>query len=434
MKIINYKIILSFLFVCSFSPSTIAATNGEKVFSQDTIHEIRLFFKQPKFWETLVANYDAAHDINLRESETVDTTVIMASVSFDGVKIDSVGVKLKSNSSYTIPSEKKPMKLYFNAYKKGKTFDGLLKLNLSNEFPDPSMLRNTVAYKIFRDAGVMAPRTAFAKVYVNNKYKGLYVMIEQIDKSFLSRNLNRTGGELIKGLAGFLYWFPGDTLSFRDNYEIKSNNNQAAWTRLIELAKKINTTPAEVFHDSLKDIFDFDSYISVLAADIVFNNWDSYFYGQNYYLYRDTTENKYYYLPWDYNASLNNYDVSGSDYSIIPNGINDDLFELPLPYKIINNDFLKKKYLNEVHRINQYMSVDSLEKFIIDKHNLIVPSMKLDTLKAMTMIEFEKSLTSRVNISDIEFEGLLTFIRYRHKQVEKMLEQAGWKYEMEIKR
>ncbi len=432
MKITWLKILISFLIINSLNPVPSFASGGEKIFTQDTIHEVRLFFKQKKFWETLTANYDYAHDINYAENERSDTSVIMANAKIDGINVDSIGVKLKSNSSYSIPTDKKPMKLYFNAYRKGKTFDGLLKLNLSNEFPDPSMLRNSVAYKIFRDAGVMAPRTAFARVYINNKYQGLFVMIEQIDKAFISHHFKRTGGELIKGIAGFLYWFPGDTLSFRSNYDIKSNNNQASWTRLIEFAEKINTTPAEVFYDSLKNIFDFDSYISVLAADIVFNNWDSYFYGQNYYLYRDTVENKYYYLPWDYNSSLNNYDVSGSDFSIVANGVNDDLFELPLPSKVLGNKFLKQKYLNEVHRINQYMSADSLEKYIIKNHNLLVPSMRTDTLKAMTMEEYEKSLTQRVNISDIDYEGLLTFIRYRHRQVEKMLEQAGWKYETEL--
>ena len=409
-------------------------TNGVKVFRTDTIHEVRLYFSQPHYWETLVSNYEAAHDENLHQSETVDTTVIMASVRIDGIKIDSIGVKLKSNFSYSISTDKKPMKLYFNAFRKGKTFDGLLKLNLSNEFPDPSMLRNTVAYKIFREAGVMAPRTSFARVYVNNKYKGLYVMIEQIDKSFFSRYFKQTGGDLIKGQAGYLYWFAEDTISFWNNYEIKSNNTPAAWTRLIALAKKLNTTPRHLAYDSLKNIFDFDSYIKVLAADIVFNNWDSYFYGQNYYLYRDTVENKYYYLPWDYNAALNNFDVGGADFAILPDGTNDDLFKLPLVSIVVNNEFLKKKYFTELNRINQYMSVDSLEKFIHKMHTLMTPALKADSGKVITMDEYEKSLTQKIGISEIEFEGLLTFIRYRHKQVTKMLIEAGWVDETEIKK
>lgn len=397
--------------------------NGETVFRQDSIHIIRLTFTQPHFWDTLIARYEAAHDVNSMDVED-NAEPLLASIEIDGKQLDSVGVKLKSNLSYSIPTDKKPMKIYFNGFVKGKKFDGLLRLNLSNEFPDPSLLRNTVAYKIFRDAGVRAPRTAFAKVYVNNNYKGLYVMIEQVDKSFFTHHFDYNSGELIKGLAGFLNWFPNDTFSLKRNYEIKRSNSDEAWKRFVDFTKKINTTPAEDFYDSLKNDFDFDSYVSVFAADIIFNNWDSYFYGQNYYVYRDSSQGKYYYLPWDYNVALNNYDMVGQDYTILPGGANDDLFELPLPIKIINNAFLKEKYLDAVKRINQHMSIDSLETFIRRMHHMIYPALKSDSGKAMTMAQFNQSLNERVAISEFDFEGLLSFIRYRHLQVEEMLMEA----------
>lgn len=429
--------VLSVFFViaintCTTQKSYGQFSNGTSVFSTDTIHEVRLFFSQQHYWDTLVNRYEKSHDVNTNEIQD-DAEPLIASVLIDGIKMDSVGVKLKSNLSYSIPSNKKPIKIYFNSFVKGRMFDGLYRLNLSNEFPDPSMLRNTVAYKIYRDAGIMAPRTSFARVYVNNKYKGLYVLIEQVDKAFFSNYFNKSGGELIKALAGYLYWFAEDTMSFRYNYEIKAKDTPESWTRLIAFAKKINTTTANDFYDSLKTIFDLDSYISVFAADIVFNNWDSYFYGQNYYIFRDSSENRYYFLPWDYNVSLNNYDVSGSDYSILPGGNNDDIFQLPLPSKVINNHVLKKKYLQEVFRFNQYMSLDSLEKFIRKNHALIAPALKTDSGKAMTFEQFKKSLNHRISISEIDFEGLLSFIKYRHEQVSKMLKDEGVDFNKEIK-
>lgn len=430
---ISSRLLVLAIIICISQKSNAQISKGESVFSTDSIHEVRLFFSQPHYWDTLVARYEAEHTEYDHDADD-NAKPLIASVRIDGKKMDSIGVKLKSNLSYSIPSDKKPIKIYFNSFVKGRTFDGLYRLNLSNEFPDPSMLRNTVAYKIYRDAGIMAPRTSFARVYVNNKYKGLYVLIEQVDKAFFSRYFKQSGGELIKALAGYLYWFADDTMSFRNNYEIKTKNSPQAWIRLIALAKKINTTPANVFYDSINTIFNLDSYISVFAADVVFNNWDSYFYGQNYYIYRDSAENKYYYLAWDYNVSLNNYDMSGADYSILPDGTNDDLFQLPLTSKVINNNTLKKKYLNELYRINQYMSLDSLENFIYKMHNLIAPALKADSGKVMTMEQYEKSLTHRVGISEIDFEGLLSFIRYRHEQVAKMLRDEGVIYKEEMKK
>ncbi len=428
----TYRLILFSICIFFSQKSFAQISNGDFVFSTDSVHIVRLFFKQPHYWDTLVQRYETEH--SEYDHYTDDSAKpLLASIQIDGKKMDSIGVKLKGNLSNSITTNKKPLKIYFNSFVKGRTFDGIYRLNLSNEFPDPSMLRNTVAYKIFRNAGIMAPRTSFAKVYVNNKYKGLYVMIEQVDKAFFSQYFKEPSGELIKALAGYLYWFPGDTLSFRSYYEIKAKNTPEAWSNLINFAKKINTTPANIFYDSLKTVFDFDSYITVFAADIIFNNWDSYFYGQNYYIYRDSVESKYYYLPWDYNISLNNYDVSSADYYILPGRENNDLFQLPLPSKIVNNEILKKKYLNEIARINQYMSIDSLEKFILQMHKLIAPSLKGDSGKVMTMVQYEKSLLNHVAISEFDFEGLLSFIRRRHEQITKMLNDVDVIYKEEKK-
>ncbi len=39
-----------------------------------------------------------------------------------------------------------------------------------------------MAYKLFNDAGVQAPRCSFAKVTVNGEYLGLYSNVESIGK------------------------------------------------------------------------------------------------------------------------------------------------------------------------------------------------------------------------------------------------------------
>jgi spore coat protein CotH len=40
-----------------------------------------------------------------------------------------------------------------------------------------------------REAGAVVPRVGFAKVYVNDEYWGLYLLVEQIDKTFLDAHL-----------------------------------------------------------------------------------------------------------------------------------------------------------------------------------------------------------------------------------------------------
>lgn len=392
---------------------------GDTIFRMDTIHEIRLTFSEKDNWDTLENRYNRFHDI-----DSLDRFMAMATIEIDGVSVDSVGVKLKGNYTYSISTGKKPMKIDFNAFVKGKRYEGLRALNLSNEFPDPSMLRNTVGYKILRDAGLIVPRTSFAKVFVNDVYKGLYSVIEQIDKSYLRMHFKDGEGELIKGVASSLFWLPDDTLSFWRNFEIKNKNTPETWSRLIAFAKKINTTPAEVFYDSLSTEFDFDSYIPVFAADVIFNNWDSYFFGQNYYIYKDSTEGRYHFLAWDYNNALNNQEGK-EDFQILPGGSNNYLLSLPLPVKILNNKKLRSKYFDELCSINKIMASDSIKTFILKMHNLIRPALLKDTGKEMTIQQYDESLHKFISLSDIGFSGLLNFIHYRNIQVNNMLNKAG---------
>ncbi len=365
-------------------------------------------------------NYEMYHDSDLSGRD-----LTMATVVIDGLRLDSAGVRYKSNFSFSIPGNKKPMKIDFNAFIKNRLFQGLRAINLSNEFPDPSMLRNTVAYRIFREAGIKSPHTSFANVFINGTYQGLFVIIEQVDKSFIHDYFENEGGEIIKPLAASLTWNDGDSIALKKNYEIKSKNTEGSWLRLTDFLKRMSVTTHDAFFDSLKSNFDFESYVPVLAADVIFNNWDSYFYGQNYYLYRDTVINKYYYLPWDYNVSMNNYEVSGGDYSILPGDKNTSFFSLPLPSGVMGNKVLRQRYLDELCKINTIMNSDEIKTFISEMHELIKPELLRDKEKIMTNQQYEKSLKERIAISEIEFEGLLSFIERRHRQVAAMLKAEG---------
>jgi spore coat protein CotH len=410
------KLKIHFLLSVLFISGNAFAESGKNVFIIDSIHEIRLTFDQPNFWDTLIHEYDIKH------GETEESvTPIIASMTFDGKELDSIGVKLKSNFSYSIPTSKKPIKLDFNAFVKGQRFDSLTALNLSNEFPDHSMLRNTVAYKILREAGVVAPRTSFAKVWLNEKYQGLYVLIEQVDKAFITDHFHRAGAELVKATSSPLYYQDLDTMSYYRNFEIKVKDQPASWARLIDFGRSVNKTTAKNFIDSIGPIFDLHGYIKVLAADILFNNWDSYFYGQNYYLLWDSVKAKYFFIPWDYNLALNAYEVSGGNFDILPGGDEQHLFSLPLPVKVFENPALRKEYLDQLRSMNELML--SQINFITAMHKKLRPALASDNGKVFTILQYDNGLTQDADISEIPMKGLVKFIRDRNAQVKNLLLQ-----------
>ena len=78
-----------------------------------------------------------------------------------------------------------------NRFVKGQKLGGLDQLTFNNLVWDYSYFSDALAYDFFRDAGVPAPRTAYAWLTVNvagqwdRKPLGLYFMIEPVEKQFL---------------------------------------------------------------------------------------------------------------------------------------------------------------------------------------------------------------------------------------------------------
>ncbi len=77
-------------------------------------------------------------------------------------------------------------------------------INLHCGVTDPSKLRETFGYALFRRAGLPAPRTALAEVRltVPGKFErellGIYTIVESVDKGFLAENFGDDEGLLLK--------------------------------------------------------------------------------------------------------------------------------------------------------------------------------------------------------------------------------------------
>ncbi len=108
-----------------------------------------------------------------------------------------VGVRTKGSVGSTgggqvnIANGKIGLKIKFNWSVPGQEFLGLKRLTLNNMMQDPSMVRDVLSYQLFTDMGLVAPRTGFARVYINSgsgfSYKGLYLNLESYDEIMMAR-------------------------------------------------------------------------------------------------------------------------------------------------------------------------------------------------------------------------------------------------------
>src|SRR5688500_287396 len=79
-------------------------------------------------------------------------------------------------------------------------------INLKSMWNDVSQMREALAWKMFGEAGVDAPRHTYTKLCIDGKYFGLYSVIEHVDKTFLSDHFaGHDEGNLYKA-----YWMPND--------------------------------------------------------------------------------------------------------------------------------------------------------------------------------------------------------------------------------
>lgn len=290
---------LYLLLILLLTTPVFAQDSGDNVLDRTVLHDVRFEYPLGDLYQELQNNF--------RPFDPFDPgPYTMANVIIDGERVDSVGVRLKGFTSYQGEALKNPFKIDFNRFVKGKRLDGLRKINLNNATADPGMQRDVLCYQMLNDIGVPSPRTAFAKVYINGMYWGLYQMIEQVDKEFLQRNYNFDDGNLFKNKDWNNFEYLGeDPNNYNRIYQLKTNEEEDDWTGLIRLMRVIRDTPPENFAEEIGKIFNVDRYLRTLAVDVATNNWDSNLqHGRNWYMYEDTQTGIFHWIPWDYNLAL----------------------------------------------------------------------------------------------------------------------------------
>ena len=128
---------------------------------------------------------------------------VEGSIGFEGVYLSPVGVHIKGAwGSLRELDQKFALKVKVNQYIDGQRLRGLQKLTFNNMVQDPSCVHERLAYQVFRDAGVPAPRTSHTEIYLNGEYRGLYAHVESEDDVFLERWFGDGKGNLYEGAYG----------------------------------------------------------------------------------------------------------------------------------------------------------------------------------------------------------------------------------------
>jgi spore coat protein H len=246
----------------------------------------------------------------------------------DGETFKKVGVRWKGNYTYMVAGQglKRPLKIDINRHKEQQRLDGLTMLNLHTNATDPTRTREAFAFGVFRDAGVPAPRTAFAELRwtVPGQYEaelaGLYTLTEQVNARFLKRHFGDGSGLLLKpeNLQGGPSYF-GDTWSdYAALYHPQNEGTADEKLRLMEFCWLVSVGTDEEFAQEIGGFLDVDAFLKFIALNALLSNMDSYLgFGHNYYLYLVPGKNHFVFIPWDLDLSLATWPAVGTPEQLV---------------------------------------------------------------------------------------------------------------------
>jgi len=233
-----------------------------------------------------------------------------------------VAVRVKGNGTYlsSLYGDKRAYKVDLNKFTKGQQLAGTTMLTFNNLVNDYSCLSDALAYEFYREAGVPAPRTAYAYLSASveqgwdRKPLGLYLMVEAVDARF---GLDRFGFKktpLFKPVTYELFKDLGDRWPpYEAFYDLKTQATTAQQRRLIELARLVTHASDAEFARQVGEFLDLEEFARYLACEVLLANYDGFLSdGQNFYLYLDPTSNKFGFIPWDLDLSWGGFFLLGS--------------------------------------------------------------------------------------------------------------------------
>jgi uncharacterized protein (TIGR03437 family) len=420
------KLLLLFGVSC-LAASSAAADEAAAFFDDSAVREIRLYFDDPNWYNTLFQ----AH------SRDPNDPYFPARFQYGSIVLPKIGARFKGHSSFMRNGIKKPFKLDFNEYDENATFLGLKKLNLHNGDLQPDFLHE----KLFLDfAGkyIAAMRAVHVRLYVNDAYYGLYLAVEQPDKTMMrSRFGNDEDGNLYEAgenVAANMSYLGPDRAAYTSRYELKTNEAANDYSGLIQMLDILNNAPLAELPERLEPVMDIENVLYGMALNNLFTNLESYLgTASEYYLYQRSRDNRFVHIHWDTNETFGS---TGDGTPRLANPFTMDPFYLPAAGGFPAGASNARPLLQRLWAVDAYkrLYLQMLARFLregFDEAAIGARSQELanrfradyaaDPNKAYTMTQFETALTRQVTANGFTTYGLTQFVRERSAYLRPLL-------------
>ena len=370
-------------------------SNAQGLYDVAHITEIRISFVENNWDQIMDANY--SNDLDER---------LIGTVSINGIIMDSCGVQFKGNSTYNPSNAKNPLNIKLDHVKK-QNYQGWETLKLASGRNDPSALREVLSYELLRNY-TEAPLSNFARVYINDKFYGVFSSSESIDGDFQERYLYANDDNTrvkcnplsVFGDGSSLKYYSEDSSDYFSYYEMKSDYG---WNDLAGFCNHLSKDGGEI--DKYLDV---DRALWMLAFNNVVVNLDSYTgpFRQNYYMIKDYL-GRMKPVIWDLNMSFGAFSMistggqGGNSLTKMQNMtpyLRENDSNWPLVNTLFTNPTYKRMYIAHCKTMLEEQITSGLyaQRGQV-MQDLIAPDVKLDINSTYSYTKFLNNLNTSIS-------------------------------------
>jgi len=354
---------------------------ADQLFARETLQRVDLFLHSSD-WSKLKSNFQ-------------ENTYYPADLTLNGQTVRNAGIRSRGRGSRS--ATKPGLRVDFDRYSSGQTFLGLKSFILDNLTQDPSGIHESVATAFYARLGIPVSREIHTRLYVNNEYAGLYVIVEAVDKDLLARVFGSIGTDVQND--GYLYEFRyqdewrftnlgSDLEPYKSRFEAtthESKSDEEKYRPIETLVRLTNDTATTGLPAAIGGLLDLPAFVRFVAAQNFLAETDGFLgkYGMNnFYLYRLENQNIHTLIMWDADNTFYAADLPTNDWGQ-GTTLMDKLMSLPEYSEL---------YRAEMARAIELAEADNwLDTEIIRQVQRIDAAMKEDPAKPYSNSTYEGS-------------------------------------------
>ena len=266
---------------------------------------------------------------------------------------------------------------------------GVRELNLKAEYSDLSLMRNTLAMRLYQFIGHPAPNTEHISLLVNDDFMGVFVQVEEPDQDLL-RRYDYEPGSLYKsedhgGSTAPLLDYDTYLRSWNKKVGGESDyiNGQRLFNQLLYLTY-------EDFAERISLLVDVENVLQYFATAYAISSLDA--VTKNMLLYFDPSGRLQQILPWDHDASFGNH-WTGEYWPYFETvSAHTHLNHHLLFQRLMEYDAYRESFWSKVRFVIEH-GFAAVEAEIDSTYELIKSDVYLDRAKIGTNAEFDNEIS-----------------------------------------